>query len=338
VTALLIAIGVLAALAIVQAVLVSRDRRRFGSPGTMVDGLHVLRQGHGLPAVVFESGIANSCLSWNVVQAEVARHTTTYSYDRAGLGWSAPPRSPCSLDGITADLHALLDRLGVSRPVVLVGHSFGAYVVRSYANRFPSEVGALVLVDPATPEEWMAPNPQQLWRLRRAIFFTRAAEVLAYFGIVRFGLWVLLLRKKETPGPLSRFSETLQRIRFELRKVRPEVLPFIRAHWSRPGFYQAMAAHLQVLPECAMAVSNLTVPKGIAVTVLSGAHQPPERLAEHAAVATRHIIASKGAHFIYLDEPELVINAVREALRPLQIPQENQEHPASSRSRLAGSK
>jgi pimeloyl-ACP methyl ester carboxylesterase len=326
VTALSIAIGVLGALAIVQAVLALRDRRRFRAPGTIVDGLHVLRQGHGFPPVVFESGIANSCLSWCVVQAEVARHTTTYSYDRAGLGWSAPLRRPGSpdgitLDGITAHLHALLDRLGISRPVVLVGHSFGAYVLRSYANRFPSDVAALILVDPATPEEWMAPDPQQLWRLRRAIFFTRTAEVLAYFGIVRFGLWVLLLRKKETPGPVSRFSETLQRIRLELRKVSPEVLPFIRAHWSRPGFYRAMAAHLQALPECARAVWNSTVPRDIAVTVLSGAHQPPERLAEHAALATRHIIAGKSAHFVYLDEPELVINAVRDALQPLQIQQ-----------------
>jgi pimeloyl-ACP methyl ester carboxylesterase len=320
-TALLVVICVLAALAIIQALLVWRDRRRFGPPGTLVDGLHVLMQGQGLPAVVFESGIANSCLSWSVVQPELAHHTSTYSYDRAGLGWSASLRGRCSLDGITADLHTLLDRLGIARPIVLVGHSFGAYVVRSFAHRFPSEVAALVLVDPATPEEWMAPDRQQRRRLHRAIFFTRAAGVLAYFGITRLGLWLLLLRKKETPGPLSRFSETLQRIRSELRKIRPEVLPFIRVHWSRSDFYWAMAAHLQALPECARTVSNSRVSRDITVTVLSGSHQPPERLAEHAAIATRHIIASRSAHFIYLDEPELVIKAVRDALQLLQIPQ-----------------
>lgn len=311
--------AVLVALAIVQALLTQRDRRCFQAPGVIIHGLHVLRAGTGLPPVWFESGIANSSLSWRLVQPEVGRVATTYSYDRAGLGWSAPHRGPCSLDGITADLHALLDELNAPRPIVLVAHSFGGYVARFYAHRFPAEVAGLVLVDPATPEEWMQPNRRQRRRLRRAIFFTRAAGVLACFGFVRFGLWLLVLRKKETPGPLSRFSQTLQRIRFELKKIPPEVLPLIRSHWSRPGFYWAMAAHLQALPECARAVSTCSLPKDIPVTVLSGAHQPPERLAEHAAIATRHVIASQSAHFVYLDEPELVVNAVRDVLLSVQI-------------------
>lgn len=311
---------VLGLLALVQALLSWRDRRRYKPPGAIVAGLHVLTLGQGSPPIVFESGIANSSLSWSVIQPQLATQTTTYSYDRAGLGWSAAPRRRCSLAGMTDDLHGLLDQLQVSRPVVLVGHSFGAYVVRFFAHRFPAEVAGLVLVDPATPEEWMAPNREQRWRLRRAVFFTRAAGVLACFGIVRFGLWLLLLRKKESPGPLSRFSQTLQRIRFELRKVDPAVLPLIRAHWSHPRFYWAMAAHIHALPECARAAFG-SVPKDLPVTVLSGAHQPPERLAEHAAVATRHIIASQSAHFIYLDEPELIVGAVRELVSASSIQQ-----------------
>lgn len=315
-----IASGVLGLLALIQALLSWRDRRRYKPPGTIVGGLHVLKLGHGSPAIIFESGIANSSLSWSVIQPQLATQAATYSYDRAGLGWSASPRRRCSLTGITDDLHGLLDRLQVSRPLVLVGHSFGGYVVRFFAHRFPAEVAGLVLVDPATPEEWMEPNRQQRWRLRRAVFFTRAAGVLACFGIVRFGLWVLLLRKKESPGPLSRFSRALQRIRFELRKIHPDVLPLIRAHWSHPGFYWAMAAYIQALPECARAAEASSIPKHLPVTVLSGAHQSPDRLAEHAAVATRHIIASQSAHFIYLDEPELIVKAVRELISALAVP------------------
>jgi pimeloyl-ACP methyl ester carboxylesterase len=318
----LISVAVVVVLGIIQALLTLRDRRRFGPPGAMVKGLHVLKLGDGLPVVVFESGIANSCLSWSLIQPQVAKQTTTYSYDRAGLGWSLPASGVCSLEQITGDLHALIDALKVPRPLILVGHSFGGYVVRLYAHRFPAEVAGLVLVDPATPEEWMNPSRQQRWRLRRAIFFTRAAGVLACFGLVRLGLWLLLLRRKDTPGPLSRFSETLQRIRFEVRKIPRDVLPLIRAHWSRPGFYWAMAAHLKALPACARAASSCPIAPQFPVTVLSGAHQSPERLAEHAAIATRHVIAARSAHFIHLDEPELVVDAVREVQTKL---------PASSR-------
>ena len=309
------AIGVLATLFIIQVLLSVRDRRRFPPIGTLVDGSHVVRLGHGTPAVVFESGIASSSLSWGPIQSELAGETATYSYDRAGLGWSAAQGSECSLKRIAENLHALLDRLQVPRPIILVGHSFGGYAVRFYAHQYPEEVAGLVLVDAVTPQEWMEPSSEQRGRLRRAIFATRVSGILAYFGIVRFGLWLLLMRKKEKPGPLSRFSQTLQRIRSEVRKIRPDMLPQIRAHWSRPGFYWAMAAHLQALPISAKIVFGCQVPKHVSVTVLSGAHQPPERVAEQTAIATRHIIAAKSGHFVNLDEPELVITAVREQLR-----------------------
>jgi pimeloyl-ACP methyl ester carboxylesterase len=306
--------AVLTLLAGVELLFAYRDRRRFQPPGSLLNGFHVLKLGEGVPAVVFEAGIANSCLAWSLIQPPLARQTTTYSYDRAGLGWSAPQPGRCSLEQITQDLHALLDSLSVPRPVILVGHSFGGYVVRSFTHHFPGEVAGLVLVDPATPEEWMNPTPQQRWRLRRAIFFTRAAGLLAYFGIVRLGLWLLLRRKQDGPGPSSGFSQTLQRIRFEVRKIPNDMLPLIRCHWSRPGFFWAMAAHLQAVPTCARAASQCGIPAHLPVAVLSGAHQPPQRLAEHAAMATRHIMASGSRHFIHLDEPELVVGAIEQLL------------------------
>jgi pimeloyl-ACP methyl ester carboxylesterase len=52
------------------------------------------------------------------------------------------------------------------------------------------------------------------------------------------------------------------------------------------------------------------------VTVLSGAHQEPERLTEHAAMATRHITVDGSAHWIYLDDPDIVCAAVRQVGQP----------------------
>lgn len=101
-------VGVLAVLFAVQALCVRRDRRRFPPPGELLNGLHVLKMGRGTPSIVFESGLANSSLSWSLIQPQVASFATTYSYDRAGIGWSNAAYASCSLERITADLRPWL--------------------------------------------------------------------------------------------------------------------------------------------------------------------------------------------------------------------------------------
>jgi pimeloyl-ACP methyl ester carboxylesterase len=55
-------------------------------------------------------------------------------------------------------LHALLEQIAPDRePFVLVGHSLGGLYSLTYARLYPHDLSALVLLDPA--------HPQQLWRL-----------------------------------------------------------------------------------------------------------------------------------------------------------------------------
>src|SRR5215470_18101122 len=107
----------------IQLLLTYRDRLRFPARGEIVNGLHVVKMGGGSPAVVFESGMANSSLSWSLIQPQIARLAVTYSYDRAGFGWSASRMERCSLGKITNQLHALIEALQIQRPFILVGHS-----------------------------------------------------------------------------------------------------------------------------------------------------------------------------------------------------------------------
>src|SRR5258708_39406837 len=84
--------------AVYQAIGTWLDRRRFPPPGRLVrvnEGrMHIHVTGEGTPTVVFESGMGASCLSWTLVQPQVAQFTRTVSYDRAGHGWSDPAREP----------------------------------------------------------------------------------------------------------------------------------------------------------------------------------------------------------------------------------------------------
>lgn len=137
----------------VWARVVRRSDARIPAPGRLVEvepgrRIHLLCQGEGQPTVVLEAGLGDhGWSSWSPVQPQIAATTRTCSYDRAGTGWSDPPRVDPMPTAIVDDLRSALAAAGEHGPYVLVGHSLGGPIVRHYAHRFPGEVAGLVLVD-----------------------------------------------------------------------------------------------------------------------------------------------------------------------------------------------
>jgi pimeloyl-ACP methyl ester carboxylesterase len=322
----------LALMAMVQFLCARADARKFPPPGKLIEipgaRMHVQRSGEGRPAVVLEAGIAASSLSWSLTQPLLSAFTATYSYDRAGLGWSVAERFDCSLNRMSDDLHSLVVSLQVPQPYILVAHSFGSYIVTTYAQRHADELAGVVLVDPLTPEEWADPTGEQRRTIRRGVFFSRAGGLVASLGILRACLWLLQRGHREAPrGVLKLFgaraTETVEHILSELAKLPPHVTRLIRARWSNSSFFGTMAAYIQSVPRFAAALRTCAIPAHVPVTVLSGSHQPEVRLREHGAIAARsergrHVIAAASAHWIHLDQPDLVAEAVRDmaAARP----------------------
>jgi pimeloyl-ACP methyl ester carboxylesterase len=301
------------------------DGRKFRAPGTLVKlpgrTVHVQQLGAGAPAIVLEAGIAASSLNWSVLQPQLAALTSTYSYDRAGLGWSTSTSRGCSLLRMVEELYQWLHALHVPRPYVLAGHSYAAYILRVFARRFPDELAGMIMIDPLTPEEWIKPHRMQRWQIRRAVWFSRAGAVLGSLGVLRFCLWLLQRGNNAVPrrvvsafGPQAK--STVERILGELAKLPPQTVRLIRERWGHPKFFLIMARYIQTLPVCAAEAAGYEIPAQIPVTVISGAHQPPVRMAEHKALAAhslqgRHIFAARSAHWIHLDEPALIVQAYR---------------------------
>ena len=124
-----------------QWVATRRDLARTPAPGRLVDigghRLHIWCSGSGTPSVILETGLGGSSADWGFVQPEVAGFTKVCSYDRAGMGYSDPGPSPRTTRRITRELAQLLDRTGVTGPVVLVGASIGGLAVRRLRIRAP---------------------------------------------------------------------------------------------------------------------------------------------------------------------------------------------------------
>ncbi len=103
--------------------------------------------------VVFEAGMGEDHATWQDVQPVIARMTTTFSYDRAGLGQSAASGSPRTAEQLAKELHTLLLAIKLTGPFILVGHSLGGYIVTLFAHLFPEDTAGLVYVDSGFDEQ-----------------------------------------------------------------------------------------------------------------------------------------------------------------------------------------
>ena len=109
--------------------------------------LHVLDEGEGPPVLLLHGNgaMAEDFVASGLVSRLVAAGHRVIVPDRPGFGHSPRPHGRLWTAHAQAGLMAaMLERLGVERPVVL-GHSWGVMVALALAVRHPRRVGALVL-------------------------------------------------------------------------------------------------------------------------------------------------------------------------------------------------
>ena len=123
----------------------------YAQPGTLVsvDGfrLNLYCMGSGSPTVVFDSGWGDWAPAWSKVQPEIAKWTRACSYDRAGTGFSDPGPMPRTSVHIAEELRTALHHADIGGPYILVGSAFGGDNVRTFADLHMDEVAGLVMVD-----------------------------------------------------------------------------------------------------------------------------------------------------------------------------------------------
>ena len=128
----------------------------YARPGQLVDAggfrLNLYCMGSGSPTVVFDSGWGDWAPAWSKVQPQIAKWTRACSYDRAGAGFSDPGPMPRTSVRIAKELHTALHNAGVAGPYILVGSAFGGDNVRTFADLYMDEVAGMVL-DDADPDD-----------------------------------------------------------------------------------------------------------------------------------------------------------------------------------------
>lgn len=282
------------------------------------------------PTVIFESGIGATSQNWLRLQREVALQTRTISYDRPGLGWSMPTNSVPTPQILAGGLRSLLTAAQIPGPFIMVGHSFGGLVGRQFAADYPDEVLGLVLVDPMRPEDWPPLNDASEASLARSMKLATAGMLLACFGITRLFMRSTLMSSGRLASLLCRVGgeaarTLMDRMLREVGKMPPEAKPAVVANWSRPEFYSTLRAYLRSVPATVTAMHN-AAPLTMPVIVLTPVTATPLTETQLQAISSnaRQVIAQGSAHWVHLDEPAIVLSAIRDILASIKPDQQAQ--------------
>jgi len=137
--------------------------KSFRHCSAMVGGirLHYVEGGSG-PSVILIPGWPQSWYAWRyIMPLLIAAGRRVIALDPRGMGDSDRPSSGYDMGSVAADLHNLVEVLGLTEcgRVDVVGHDVGTWIGYAYASDWPMDVKRLVVLDAAIPGITPPPAP-----------------------------------------------------------------------------------------------------------------------------------------------------------------------------------
>lgn len=322
---IILSLLILGAGAAYQGLMEKRDLDRWPPLGKMyqVDGtmLHLHCVGAGSPTVVLEMGLGMSSQYWIEAQEKMSKKTRVCRYDRPGFGYSDSVHRPVPAKEVASRLHALLQQAGIKKKdLVLVGFSAGGLYVRELYRQHPETVAGMVLVDSTHEQQgtrlpkWPPPG----WQLRYAHllaplgFFRLTENLEESYGwlpasqATKERLYTTGSRSHYLPAVLAETNAFLADVSHEAKPIQLDSLPVTVLSRGKPPW----------LPE--------GLPEHITLEYVKEERRVWDQLqAELVALSTRsrHVIATKSDHTIWMDEPELFVSTVLEMVELIRTQQ-----------------
>ncbi len=254
-------------------------------------------RGSGSPTVILEAGTGDLAQIWSepptgpgrAVFPAVARFTRVCAYDRPGTyllphtpSRSDPVAMPRTALDIARDLNALVRAAHIRGPRVLVGHSFGGMVMRLYATTHPSKVAGLVSVD-AQNEDFVA----------------------AYKRFLSPEQYTAAVLNPGLPPGLEDYADA-ERLDLEASAAQ---MHQAQADTPLRKMPLTVLTHSRTLP------NPFGFPSDWPIAELEQAFQASQDRLADLVPGAHLVVAANSGHYIQLDQPGLVTDAIRGVVR-----------------------
>ncbi|WP_339720695.1 alpha/beta hydrolase [uncultured Paraglaciecola sp.] len=100
--------------------------------------------------ILLETGSGGDLHRWDNIFDDLANLGHTIRYTRVGNENPSQLKRQFSAEEYSAHLDAFLTTLNISKPIVVISHSYGALITRMFAANFPERVAGMLLIDPNT--------------------------------------------------------------------------------------------------------------------------------------------------------------------------------------------
>jgi pimeloyl-ACP methyl ester carboxylesterase len=289
---------------------------KYPAPGRLIDvggfKMHINCIGEGSPTVILDAGLQDFSIFWSFVQPEAAEFSRVCVYDRAGYGWSEPSPFPRTSEIMVAELETLLENSGEKGPYVLVGHSFGGALVRLFAHQHPKDVVGIVLVD-AAPGELFERIP--VWRTgtEQMIKMIRLLVPLRSIGLLALVPGAIPGRGLPE-GAQAQYKAIVATTRYLETSIS-------ESEAFEENLAQVANADMNTFGDLPLVVISDGKWKPLAeLPGISGDEnqllwREMQSVLTNLSSNSEQIIAEKSDHFIQLQQPQLVIEAIEKVVR-----------------------